>query len=143
MELGIFDKDSPIKPMSPSDVLGTYTDELQERFRGLDASLMEGILKDMQTEDHALKPFVEKCRLENWYQSALDLAKVDFAEEVDAETDDGGNMREVAQTLEDIEAQINERLRGEAEKALRITKHTIKENGVSLDRFRSSTRHLA
>jgi nuclear pore complex protein Nup133 len=123
-------------------VLGTYTDELQERFHGLDVSVMEGILKDMQTEDDALKPYVETCQLEKWYQSALDLAKLDFADELDAETDDGQNMREVAQTLEGIESQINEKLKAEADKALRVTKQSVKESRASLDRLRSSTRHL-
>lgn len=132
----IFDSDCPVQPISPQDVLGACTEELHERFNGLDLSIRESILKDMQTEDDALKPYVETCRLEKWYQSALDLAKQDFADEVDEETDDGEKMLGVAQTLQRIEIQIKEKERSAAQKALHSTRTKITES--SIGKFRSS-----
>lgn len=123
--------------MSPLDVLGIFTDELQERFNGLDANITESILKDMNTEDASLKSFIETCQLEKWYQSALDLAQFDFAEEVDRETDNGDKMLEAAQTLRVIEMQIQTNLTIAATKAFRGTKQM---GGTGVEKFRSSSR---
>lgn len=128
----VFDSDSSIKPISPQEVLGACIEELPDRFNGLDISVREGILKGMQTEDKALLRYVETSRLEKWFQSALDLAKEDFTEEVDEETDDGKKMRDAAQALERIEKQIMENERSSAQKAL----HRGKIDGTG--KFRNS-----
>lgn len=88
----------------------------------------------MQTEDNALKPYVEGSRLDQWYQTALDLAKEDFTAEVDEETDDGGRMRDAAQALEKIEKDITEKERISAEKALKRGKNDS-------DKFKNSNQH--
>lgn len=99
-------------------MLGAYTEELHDRFNGLDGNIREDILKNMQSEDHALTRYVETSRLEKWFQSALDLAKEDFTEEVDEETNDGKKMRDAARALERIEEQITDNERSHAQKAL-------------------------
>ena len=111
----MFEKDSTIKPTSPQDVLGACTDELDHRFNGLDVSMREDLMKDMQAEDDRLKPSIQRCRLEKWYQGALDLAKQDFASEVDEETDDGKSMARAAERLREIEQRIAEGERSKAD----------------------------
>jgi nuclear pore complex protein Nup133 len=134
MGLGIFDGDSSIEPISPQEVSGACTKKLPDRFNGLDINVKEGILKDMQTEDNALKPYVEGSRLDQWYQSALDLAKEDFTREVDEETDDGGKMGDAAQDLEKIEKDITEKEKISAEKALKRGKNDI-------EKYKNSNQH--
>ena len=107
-EIGLFDKDSNIKPMSPEEVVGAGTEYLGQRFARLDASIKETIMRDMQVEDAALKPFIETCRLDKWFQSALELSKEDFKKELDEQTDDGEKMRQAEQMLAGIEARIKE-----------------------------------
>lgn len=106
MFLGLFDNDPYVHPSSPQDVIGAGVTELDHRFKGLDASIKESIMKDMQSEDDALKPFIDSCRLEKWYHGALDLAKQDFADAVAGETNDGERMQRMADQLKEIEASI-------------------------------------
>jgi nuclear pore complex protein Nup133 len=77
--------------------------------------MREDLMKDMQVEDDRLKPFVQKSRLEKWYQGALDLAKQDFAMEVDEETNDAKRLARAASRLREIEARIVEGERSAAE----------------------------
>lgn len=90
--LGIFEKDSSIEPIKPSDVVGAGTEELDHRLESMDDSTKEKLMRGMQAEDNALKPYLESSQLEKWQQTALDLAKEDNMQEVDAETDDGQRM---------------------------------------------------
>lgn len=143
--IGMFEKHSTIKPMGPQDVLGACADELDHRFNGLDVSMREELMKDMQVEDDRLKPYVQKCRLEKWYQGALDLARQDFAAEVDEETDDGRRMVSAAQRLQEIEKRIAEKERSKAESLLHRptpAKAKSRVDGVAT-RLRSSTRQQA
>jgi nuclear pore complex protein Nup133 len=141
--IGMFEKNSIVKPMSPQDVLGACTNELDHRFNGLDVNMRDEIMKDMQVEDDRLSPYIQKCRLDKWYQGALDLAKLDYTEEVDDETEEGEKMLNAAQTLREIEKGIAERERGTAESLLRqkprFTPQPRLEVGAS--RFGSSPRH--
>ncbi|KAH8821044.1 Non-repetitive/WGA-negative nucleoporin C-terminal-domain-containing protein [Xylogone sp. PMI_703] len=105
----LFEKDTYVNPSSPQEVLGAGVTELDHRFHGLDASIRDSIMKDMQSEDDALKPFIETSRLEKWYHGTLDLAKQDFTEEVTEETDNGEKMRRMADQLKEIEASISEK----------------------------------
>jgi nuclear pore complex protein Nup133 len=116
--IGLFEKNSKVKPISPQDVLGACTDELDHRFTRLDASIRERIMKDMQDEDDAMKPYIGTCRLNKWYQGALDLAKQDFAQEINDETNDGERMRQIAQKLQEVESGIAESEREKAESLL-------------------------
>lgn len=105
----MFKKESNIIPMGPSEVLGAGTDRLPRHLIGLDAGQRERFLRDMEAEDSSLKPMIEKCRLEKWYESALEQAKRDFEEDLAEETDDGKNMIFAAERLEGIERDIKER----------------------------------
>jgi nuclear pore complex protein Nup133 len=142
----MFEKDSTIKPSSPQDVLGACTDELDHRFNGLDVNMREDLMKDMQAEDDRLKPFVQRCRLEKWYQGALDLAKQDFTSEVDEETDDGKRMARAADRLREIEKAISEGERSKADGLLHRpspakAKAKAKSRGEGVaGRLRSATR---
>lgn len=114
----MFEKGSTVKAMSPQDVLGACTTELDHRFNGLDAGMREEIMKDMQVEDDQLRPYMQRCRLDKWYQAATDLAKQDFAAEVDDRTDDGEQMLKAADKLREIEKGIAENERSAAARLL-------------------------
>lgn len=105
--LGLFEKPSTLGPVSPRGALGACTEELDDRFRGLDTSVREPLLRDMQAEDAVLEHYVEKCRLEKWFEGAMDLAKRDVQQEANEETEDGEVMKEVAQQLKAIEEKIS------------------------------------
>ncbi|RDW91353.1 hypothetical protein BP5796_02518 [Coleophoma crateriformis] len=104
----LFDPSTNVKPLGPKDVLTASTTDLDGRFNGLDASIREFIMKDMQVESAALKPFIDTCRLEKWHQSALELAKLDFEQELSEETIDGTMMQDAAKKLEEVEKEIKE-----------------------------------
>jgi nuclear pore complex protein Nup133 len=106
----MFNKDSNIVPMSPSDVLGAGIDRLPRQFAGLDASQRERFTQDMELEDDSLRPLIEKCRLDEWYKSALDQARRDFATQLKEEMDQGQHMIHASDALEAVE----QRLRAEA-----------------------------
>jgi len=95
-------------------------------------------MKDMQNEDEALQPYIDTCRLDQWYQEVLELAKGDFDEELREETVDGKNMQEAADMLDVMEREIKENEKQEAERQLfskpRYKSKTKKLNGG----FRSS-----
>jgi nuclear pore complex protein Nup133 len=137
---GLFDEKSTVKPMSPQDVLGACTDELDHRFDGLDASMRNEIMKDMQVEDDRLKPYIQRCQLDKWVQGALDIARQDFAEEIEGQTDDGKRMQGAAQRLREIEDKIAEKERRTAESLLHSKpRYKPKQRLDSTGRFRSST----
>jgi nuclear pore complex protein Nup133 len=141
IDIGLFDKNSTVKPMSPQDVLGAATDELDHRFTGLDVSIRETIMKDMEVEDDALKPYIATCRLDKWYQGALDLARQDYEEEIAEETDDGRRMKQVEDQLAQVEGDIAEKERAKAETLLHSKpryKPKAKLNGST--NFRASTK---
>lgn len=141
----MFEKNSTIKPMSPQEVLGACTDELDHRFNGLEGSMRDDLMKDMNVEDDRLKPFIKKCRLEKWYQGALDLAKQDFTAEVDDQTDDWKRMAHAAERLREIEKGIVEKEKSKADSLLhRISpaKPKARLDGVGSG-LRSSTRQRA
>ncbi len=117
-KIGLFDEKSIVKPVSPEDVLGAGTDELDHRFTGLDASIRERIMKDMQAEDVLLTPYIESCRLDQWYQTALAQAKQDFEEEMNDKNDDGRKMKEAEEALDGVERGIKETERKKAESLL-------------------------
>jgi nuclear pore complex protein Nup133 len=102
----LFEKPSTLGLVSPRGALGAYTEELDERFRGVDASIRGPLLKDMQAENETLELYVEKCRLEKWFEEVLDLAKRDIQEEMNQETEAGGMMKKMAQQLQQMEQRI-------------------------------------
>jgi len=138
--VGLFDKNSTVRPISPHDVLGACTDELDHRFTRLDASIREMIMKAMQVEDEALKPYIQKARLDKWYESILDLAKEDSEKELTEETNSGASMKNVENQLAEVERSIAEGERRKAEGLLHSKpryKSKAKMNG-SVAKFRSS-----
>ena len=75
-------------------------------------------MRDMQAEDDRLKPYIQRCRLDKWYQAALDLAKEDFTREIENETDQGQKLLSAAQKLREIERGIAENEKRKAESQL-------------------------
>jgi nuclear pore complex protein Nup133 len=137
-KIGLFDEKSTVKPISPEDVLGAGTEDLDHRFTGLDASTREKIMKDMQAEDDLLTPYIESSRLDKWYQTALEQAKQDFEEEVNEENDDGRKMKEAEEVLDEVERGIKESDRRKVENLLHSKpRYKPKMNG-SLGSFRRS-----
>jgi nuclear pore complex protein Nup133 len=127
-----------LQPFGPQDVAGACTEDLYEQLNRLNANLREGILKDMRVEDEALKPLIDTCRLDKWYQSALDLAKQDSADEVDETAIENKKMPDIAEKLASIERQIMEKEQRGAEKALHSRGKIF---DTSMGKFRTSTHH--
>ncbi|ESZ92355.1 hypothetical protein SBOR_7265 [Sclerotinia borealis F-4128] len=112
----IFEKDLTIKALSPQEVIGACTNELEQRWSRIDASMRERMMQDYQIEDAELNIYFEAARIEKWHQQALELAKQDFRNEIGAETNEGSVMdREAARTLEDLERSIADNEKGKAE----------------------------
>jgi len=120
--IGLFDSDSTVLPISPSEIAGACTDELDSRFTGLDESIQDRIIRDYQVEDDNFSGYLEKCRLDQWHSSILQQAKQDFAGEITGETEDGKNMNDAKYELEEIEAIIIQKEKGKADGLLR-SKH--------------------
>ena len=133
----MFENGSPVKHVSPQQVLGASTDELDHRFKGMDASQRETLMKDMQMEDDALVPHLEHAQLDHWYQAAMDLAKQDFTDEVNEETNKGDKMKLVALQLEEIEKDLRAKSREEAEDLLHSQKP---RKGAGKKKFTKSNR---
>ncbi|TVY67453.1 Nucleoporin [Lachnellula suecica] len=105
--LGLIDnKESTVSPRGPEEIAGAYTDELDHRFTGLDASIQDRIMRDYQMEDDQFTIYREKCRLDHWYKTVLEQANEDYKEEIKEETEDGKNMQDARHALEDIEKSI-------------------------------------
>ena len=137
-KIGLFDEKTTVKPVSPEDVLGAGTEELDHRFTGLDISSREKIMKDMQAEDAALTPLIESSRLDKWYQTALAQAKQDYADGVNEENDDGRKMKEAEEALEEVERGIKESERTKAENLLQSRSRSKTKMNGSLGSFRKS-----
>jgi len=135
----IFEKDSNVKPITPQDVLGAGTEELDHRFKRLDTSIRERIMKDMQVEDNSLKPYIEKCRLDKWHQGTLDLATSDFRDEVAEETADGEQMRQAARKLSELEKGITKDEKSKAESLLQSKPRYKPKPKSKLDSHKGST----
>lgn len=107
-----------MKFVKPQDILGAGTEDLDRRFKGLDASIRENIMKDMQLEDDAFEHMIQTCRLDKWYESAQEHAKRDFEEQLAEETEGGKMMQDAESRLEELENEIKEKERQKAEDLL-------------------------
>ncbi len=65
-------------------------------------------------EDDTLKHYIEKCRLEKWFEGVLDLAKQRVEEEVTEETQVGADMKHAALHLKELEDGIARKGREQA-----------------------------
>lgn len=129
--------------MSPSDVVGAGMDQFPEHFAGLETGQQERFFSDMKSEDNALKPLREKCRLDRWFDTVLDKAKRDFEEELAEETKAGANMIDAGNGLYDIEKEIKATMKQNAEKKLHSKPRyqpSKKMNGNVVGTFRSSVK---
>ncbi|KAG9234385.1 Non-repetitive/WGA-negative nucleoporin C-terminal-domain-containing protein [Amylocarpus encephaloides] len=106
LENRLFDEKSIIEPMAPDDILGACTDNLGQRFTGLDVSIREGIMKDFRAEDDAFKAYIDKDRLDKWHQGVLEEAKSEFARNLEEETNNGMMVEETNEALEQKEKKI-------------------------------------
>jgi len=118
--------------MTPEDVQGAGIEEVDSRFQNMDGSIKDGFMRDLRDEDNALKPAIEKYRLERWFQGVLDLAKGDYAESLAVETESGPNMESVVTELQRLETAIQEQEIGKSESLLK-TKLRFKPGKVRLN----------
>lgn len=98
-------------------------------------------MKDMQAEDDALNPSLQQGRLEKWFQGALELAKQDYAEGVEAETTQGHNLSGAAEELLRLEQAIHEKEQARGNSLLRTRpryKARAKLNGNGSASFKAS-----
>ncbi|KAG9241176.1 Non-repetitive/WGA-negative nucleoporin C-terminal-domain-containing protein [Calycina marina] len=114
----IFENDSPIKFLFLQDIVGACTTELDHRFDRFDNNNRELLMRDMQSEDAALYPFIEHSQLNHWYNAAQDLAKDDLMSEYERVTKEGSEMKEIELELIAIEQIIKEDGMEEANDAL-------------------------
>ncbi|PKS07530.1 hypothetical protein jhhlp_006134 [Lomentospora prolificans] len=63
------DLNEHFKPLSPSECLHVYSDELDRRFKDVDKSFQDKLLDAMKWEDVQLRKFIDKSRLEEWARS--------------------------------------------------------------------------
>ncbi|KAK4191108.1 Non-repetitive/WGA-negative nucleoporin C-terminal-domain-containing protein [Podospora australis] len=67
--------------IKPSEALGVYTERLDHRFAQMeDDSLCHRLLDEMRWEDKQLQTFIERCRLDDWYQATRDAAEKTVAD---------------------------------------------------------------
>lgn len=95
----MFEKPSTLRLISPQSVQGACTEELDDRFRGLDDSIRSPLLKDMRDEDTALTEYIDNFRLEKWFEATLELAKKNVTDESNNETEDGYSLAVMAAEL--------------------------------------------
>lgn len=81
--------------------------------------------------------YVEKCRLEKWFEGAMDLAKRSVEDEANEETESGERMKEAAMELESREEEIASKAR---EAALEQLRSKGKPMNGSVGGFKSSVR---
>ncbi|TQS39349.1 hypothetical protein Golomagni_00129 [Golovinomyces magnicellulatus] len=116
----LFENDPNIKPISPQESLGAGTEDLEFRYRRLDISLREKIIKDMQTEDHNLKRLIDECRLNEWHMTVLDLVKHDFENQTREEEDNAKREQEAVDELTFIEKSLQEKESSKLESLLQL-----------------------
>ncbi len=100
ISLGLFDNNSTIHIASPSDVLGAGSTPDDLRYRFPSADIREPIAKDMANEDKILQHYINKCRLEHWYQTADSWAKERLQKEAEAKIEHGEQRKKVVAQLE-------------------------------------------
>ncbi|TVY91891.1 Nucleoporin [Lachnellula willkommii] len=119
----LFESNSSVLPISPLEVVGVYTEELDSRFRGADESRLDQVLRDNQIEDDKFHEHIKKNRLVNWYSSILEQAKEDYAREIAGETEDGKNMNDAKYDLEELEETIARKETGKSDGVVSRAKH--------------------
>lgn len=63
--------------MSPHETLGTFTKNLDRRFRDFDTGMASKLIEAMQYEDKILNQYIEKNRLSEWLRTTLEAAQSD------------------------------------------------------------------
>ncbi|KFY71833.1 hypothetical protein V499_07997 [Pseudogymnoascus sp. VKM F-103] len=114
----LFESPSRLRIHTPSS-LSTTTPTLDTRYRSLDSGVRAPLLSDLSSEDSALKSYITHARLGKWFEGALDLAKRSVEEERMEKEEGERGLRDVAERLREIEAEIEERERGVAREMLR------------------------
>ncbi|KFH41686.1 Nucleoporin-like protein [Hapsidospora chrysogenum ATCC 11550] len=75
----------PFRPKAPQDVVGTFTDQLDRRFRDFDAPFQSKLKDAMKWEDKTLLQYIEHNQLAKWVPATLDAAR----EQIMNEREDG------------------------------------------------------
>ncbi|TPX15847.1 uncharacterized protein E0L32_000181 [Thyridium curvatum] len=75
--------------LKPSEALGVYTAELDQRFDEMDNAFQNKLRDGMKAEDTLLKRFIDKSRLDEWWRTVVEAAEKTCQAELDALTEDG------------------------------------------------------
>ncbi|KAJ4157189.1 hypothetical protein NW754_008834 [Fusarium falciforme] len=78
------DAREPFRSLSPQEALGSFTENLDRRFRDFDTSFRAKLIDAMKYEDKLLHQYIEKNRLNEWARTTLEAARA----EVDSNMDD-------------------------------------------------------
>jgi hypothetical protein len=111
--------------------------ELDDRYRGLDASVRAPLIADMKAEDSELKQNIKKHRLNKWFDGCVDAAKRAVAQEAAEEEKQKKAMKEVSERLERIERDVE---RKEKERALEMLRARPKGMGFKATRTQDAIR---
>jgi hypothetical protein len=105
--------------LTPEHIRGSGIGDLDSRFDNTDPSVRDALVRDLQRDNTQLKTYIEKSRLQKWFESALDAAKVSIQEEANEVTEGSAVMNEVAEELARMEGKIGFESREKALTALR------------------------
>lgn len=102
------------------------TSELDARYARLDDGIRAGLLADIQAEDKLLKTFIDKQRLQKWYEGTLSVATKDVEREHKAEKDQEIKVKRMGNRLEDMERRITAQQQDVAREMLAARRETPK-----------------
>lgn len=100
--------------------------ELDARYARLDEGIRAGLFADFQAEDKLLKTFIDKQRLQKWYEGTLSVAIKDVEREQKAERDQEMEVKRMGSRLEDMERRISRQQQDVAREMLAARRETPK-----------------
>lgn len=102
------------------------TSELDARYARLDEGIRTSLLADIQAEDKQLKTFIDKQRLQKWYEGTLSVATKDVEREQKAEKNQEMEVKRMGSRLEDMERRITRQQQDVAREMLAARRETPK-----------------
>lgn len=102
------------------------TSELDSRYARLDEGIRAPLLADIQAEDKLLKTFIDKQRLQKWYEGTLSVATKDVEREQKAEKEQEMEVKRMGSRLEDMERRITRQQQDVAREMLAARRETPK-----------------
>lgn len=77
--------------MSPQEALGSFTENLDRRFRDFDATFRSKLIDAMKHEDKLLSQYIEKNQLAKWVLETHQIAQTEVNNVLDEATKSGSS----------------------------------------------------